>query len=117
MRIANHAGHGRVGEAAADVIDTGRPGFQRRISHLGTHGVDGHGQVSTSQFPHDRQDPFQFLGLRNPDGAGPCRFAAYIDDVRSRPGHGQAVLHGSRGLQVGTAIRERVRSHVDDSHD
>lgn len=109
--------HGGVGQAPADVVHEDRARLDRPPGDSGAHGVDGHQDALGDQSPDDRDDPAQLLALVDAGRAGTGRFAADVDQVGAVGHQAQAALDGGGRVESAAAVGERVRGHVDDSHD
>ena len=115
-RLGDQAGHVRVGEAAAHVVDQARSGLQGQFGHARAHRVHADRDPGPGQFGDDRLDPADLLLGGDALRAGPGRFPADVHDVRALGGEVQAVGHGGVGAEPRAAVGKRVRGHVDDAH-
>lgn len=109
--------HGRVREAAADVVDQDGAGGHRLVGDPGAHGVHGHRDALGGQAPYDGYDAPQLLVLVDPRGAGARRLTADVHQVGALGDQIETALHGGGGVEPATAVREGIGRHIDDAHD
>ena len=62
-------------------------------------------------------DAGQLLVEWNPPGAGTSRLTAHVDEVRAEPGLLHCSLDGGVDGEELSTVGERVRGHVQHSHD
>src|ERR1035441_4078540 len=65
---------------------------------------------------HDRDDPSQLFVGGDGLGTGSGRFAAHVDDIGPLGDHLMPYGDGSLSFEPLTAVGERVRGHIEDSH-
>ncbi|CAM5251520.1 hypothetical protein STENM223S_00285 [Streptomyces tendae] len=111
------AGHGGVGEAAADVVDQGGPGRERLLGDGGAHGVDGDRDAFRDETADHRDDAPELLGLVDAGRAGAGGLAADVHQVGALGDQVEAVLDGRGGVEPASAVGEGVGGDVHDSHD
>lgn len=116
-RGGDDADHGRVGEAAADVVDQGGAGRERPLGDGGAHGVDGDGDAIGGEPADHRDDAPELFGLVDAGGAGAGGLAADVHQVGALRDQVEAVLDGRGGVEPASAVGEGVGGDVHDSHD
>ena len=83
----------------------------------GVHGVDADDGSRLGERPHDRQHPLLLHRDRHALGARTGRLAADVEQVRALGTESEPVRDRGLGVEVATAVTERVGGHVDDPHD
>jgi len=109
----------RLEAQPTNIIQNVRAGAESLLGDLGFGGVNGDGDrvQLAPQAANDGQHAPQFFLPRDRLRAGPCGFAAHVDPVGSLANQFHPALDGAFGSKVESAIRERVRGHVEHAHE
>src|SRR5690606_16170907 len=113
----DHARHGRVCQAAADVVHQLGPHFEGGLRDLGAHGVDADRNVLCDERLYDGHHATQFLVPRHTLRSRTGGLAADVDDVGALRDQVEPVLDGLVRIEPGPAVGEGVGGDVDHAHD
>jgi len=114
------AGHFRVPEEAADVVDDFGSGGDGGCGGRGFPGVDGEQGVGAGfedGFDDGEDAALLFFGGDGRVFAGARGFAADVDDVGSLLEHAEGVGCGCSGIEEAAAVGEGIGRDVEDPHD
>ena len=79
--------HAGIALQSPDVVDEASAEPRRLARHRRLAGVNGDRRIEVGQRLEHRNHPPELFGLRNRKVAGPCRFAADVDDRRALCDH------------------------------
>ncbi len=115
-QLGDRAGHRRVRQAPADVVDDLHAQRHGGDCHFGAHGVDANRNTRSHQFAGHRYHSAQLFGCGDPLCSWPSRFTPDVDDVGSSPNHRMSVCHCRIQVLIPAAVGERVWCDVEDTH-
>ena len=109
--------HARIALQSPDVVDDACAEPRRLARHGRLAGVNGDRRIKVGQRLEHRNHPPELLVLRNRKMAGPCRFAANVDDRGPLRDHGSRPRDRGGRVEMAPAVGERIRGHVENAHE
>src|SRR5882757_6067282 len=107
----------RIVKQRRNIVDEPGAGVDSGAHHGCPSRIDGYEDARSGEPANHRDNAVQFFVDRDTRRKRTRRFASDIDHVGAFFVHPQPSLYGRPGIQMHTAVRERVWRYIDDSHD
>ena len=116
LRVGHDPQHIWVGLTTGNIIDEGDPGRNGSGRDTRPHGVHGRDNARPTQLRDDRDDARMFDFFGHAHRPWPGRFAAYVNEVRTRITQCECVLDSFVEVNIAPTVREGIFGYVENPH-